>query len=87
MAHNNPIHRDLSSAVASVCQEEPISVYSVKDGTDHCKGFQEQLLADISNHFVENFVHSRILSAMTEIRAILRYFFDGHTIALVPCHI
>lgn len=55
-------------------------------GTIQSKSFQQQLLEDISTHPVENFVHNRILSAMTEIRAILRYFSDGHTITLIPRH-
>lgn len=55
-------------------------------GTIQFKSFHQQLLADTSTHSIENFVHNRILSAMTEIRAILRYFSDDHGITLIPRH-
>jgi len=55
-------------------------------GSSQFKDFQQQLVKDISTHSIENFVHNRILSAMTEIRAILRYCSDGHKITLIPLH-
>ena len=55
-------------------------------GSSQFKNFQEQLVKDISTHSNENFAHNRILSAMTEVRAILRYSSDGHTITLIPRH-
>jgi len=64
--------------------EEQLASLELALGTPQFTSLQQQLLADISNHSLENLVHNRILSAMTEVRAILRYSSYGHTITLIP---
>jgi hypothetical protein len=53
-------------------------------GSIQCQTFREQLLQDISNHGIENDTHNRLLSALTEVRAILSFSSDGYTITLIP---
>lgn len=53
-------------------------------GSTQLRAFREQLLRDISNHRIENDAHNRLLSAMTEVRAILRFSSEGHAITLIP---
>ena len=53
-------------------------------GVAQFRAFHEQLLQDISSHPIENDAHNRLLSAMTEVRAILRFSSEGQTITLIP---
>ena len=64
--------------------ENQISMLETALGVDELQIFHDQLLRDISSHPIENYAHNRLLSAMTEIRAILRLSSDGYTISLVP---
>ena len=60
------------------------SVLETALGFNELQTFHDQQLRDISSHPIENYAHNRLLSAMTEIRAILRLYSDGYTISLVP---
>ena len=64
--------------------ENQISMLETALGVDELQAFHGQLLRDISSHPIENYAHNRLLSAMTEIRAMLRLSSDGYTISLVP---
>lgn len=64
--------------------ENQISLLESAIGVDQLRTFYNQLLQDISSHPIENYAHNRLLSAMTEIRAILRLSSEGYTITLVP---
>ncbi len=55
-------------------------------GSAQLQAFRQQLLIDIANHPVENDAHNRLLSAMTEIRATLRFSSEGYAITLIPRH-
>jgi len=64
--------------------ENQISLLESALGVGQLRTFYDQLLQDVSSHPIENYAHNRLLSAMTEIRAILRLSSEGYTITLVP---
>ena len=64
--------------------ENQIHILESALGSDELQEFHNQLLRDISTHPIENYAHNRLLSVMTEIRAILRFFDEGYTISLIP---
>ena len=82
----NPVFRwvfiNLSEKIEAF--ENQISMLEAALGVNELQTFHDQLLRDISSHPIENYAHNRLLSAMTEIRAILRLSSDGYTISLVP---
>ena len=64
--------------------EHQISMLKSALGADELQAFRDQVIRDISNHPIENYAHNRLLSAMTEIRAILRLSSDGYAISRIP---
>lgn len=64
--------------------ENQISLLESALGVGQLRTFYDQLLQDVSSHPIENYAHNRLLSAMTEIRAILRLSSEGYIITLVP---
>ncbi|RZB35822.1 MAG: hypothetical protein SRB2_02747 [Desulfobacteraceae bacterium Eth-SRB2] len=67
--------------------EKQISILESAMGVHELQEFNNQILKDISTHPIENYAHNRLLSAMTEIRAILRFFEEGYRIALIPIRV
>ena len=53
-------------------------------GLEDFQMFRNQLCDDLRNVDVENQAHNRLLSAWTEIRAVLRFSREGETVSLVP---
>lgn len=82
----NPVFRwvFLNSSNELGAIENQIKLLKVALGYKQFRTFHEQLLQDIFNHPIENEAHNRLLSAMAEIKAILRFASEGHTITLIP---
>jgi hypothetical protein len=82
----NPVYRwaFLDRADKLEAFENQLTLLEGALGSIQFKTFREQLLQDLSDHRIENVAHNRLLSAMTEVKAILRFSSDGYTIALIP---
>lgn len=82
----NPIFRwiYLNNSEKLRAFEKQISILEAAIGADELQEFNNQILRDISTHPIENYAHNRLLSAMTEISAILRFFDEGYAISLIP---
>ena len=81
----NPVFRWAFLARADKLEafENQLTLLEAALGSIQFQIFREQLLQDMSNHRIENHAHNRLLSALTEVRAILRFSSDGYTIALI----
>ena len=82
----NPVFRwvFLNSSKELEAFENHIKLLKAALGDKQFRTFHEQLLQDIFNHPIENGAHNRLLSAMTEIKAILRFASEGYAITLIP---
>lgn len=82
----NPIFRwiFLNNSEKLRAFEKQICTLEAALGADKLQEFNKQTLRDISTHPIENYAHNRLLSAMTEIRAISCYFDEGYAISLIP---
>ena len=52
-------------------------------GPSEFRWFQDQFVDDLANHPVENDAHNRMLSALVEVKAMLDFAFEGHSITLI----
>lgn len=64
--------------------EKQLSLLQSALGIPQFQVFHKQLFQDLSRHPIENYAHNRLLSALTEMEAILRFSDKGFTISLIP---
>lgn len=64
--------------------EQQLASLEVALGAAGLRAFRDQLLNDVISHPVENDAHNRLLSAMVEARAILRFSAEKYSVTLIP---